>query len=59
MAAITSMLEEQPSGSELAESIHIDLPLVKRELLQKTSECSQRGLGQTFKWLAEISHALK
>ena len=32
---------------------------MKKELIQKCDECQQRGLAQTFKWLAEISHALR
>ena len=56
-ASASSSLLEDPSV--LAESIILDLPAIKRELLQKTRECAQRGLGQTFKWLAEISHTLK
>jgi len=39
--------------------INLDLEGIKRELLIKSRECQERGLTQSFKWLAEILHALK
>lgn len=39
--------------------IALDLESIKRELLVKSRECQERGLTQSFKWLAEIRHSLK
>jgi hypothetical protein len=39
--------------------IALDLPTMKRELFVKCGQCQQRGLAQSYKWIAEISHALK
>ena len=39
--------------------ISLDLEAVKAELLVKCRECQERGLTQSFKWLAEIIHSLK
>lgn len=41
------------------ETVELDLPAVKAELLIKARECSERGLTQTQKWLSEMLHALK
>ena len=35
----------------------LDLPEIKKEILQKCNECQQRGLTQSYKWLAEILFA--
>ena len=37
----------------------LDLPAIKREILIKCKECQDRGLTQSYKWLAEILFALK
>ena len=37
----------------------LDLPNIKKEILVKCNECQQRGLTQSYKWLAEILYALK
>jgi len=39
--------------------INLNLESLKKELLIKTRECQERGLTQSFKWLAEILHALR
>ena len=39
--------------------IPLDLPLIKLELSKKAAECQQRGLAHSYKWLAEISYALR
>ncbi len=53
-------MDDVPSAnSRLTSYFEANLPSIKRELLVKASECSQRGLTQTFKWLAEISHCLR
>ncbi|XP_033633099.1 cell division cycle protein 23 homolog [Asterias rubens] len=45
--------------SQSKSSLEIDLPNVKRDLLNSITECSQRGLTQSVKWCAELSYALK
>ena len=37
----------------------LDLPSIKKEILGKCKECQDRGLTQSYKWLAEILFALK
>lgn len=37
----------------------LDLKTVKHDLLKGIYECSQRGLNQSAKWLAELNHALR
>ena len=53
----------EESGWELPASeipvIDLDLEAMKRELMVKIRECQERGLTQSFKWLAEILHALR
>ncbi|KAJ8973599.1 hypothetical protein NQ317_010036 [Molorchus minor] len=39
--------------------IKIDFKAVKYDLLKAIHECSQRGLAQTVKWLAEVNYAFK
>ena len=39
--------------------IQLDLPQMKLELLVKCVEYQQRGLCQSYKWLAEISYSLR
>lgn len=39
--------------------IRIDLKTVKYDLLRGIHECSQRGLNQSSKWLAELNYSLK
>ncbi len=56
--ATTSTMEEDPIKSS-AGVIPLDLPRMKVEVYTKCAECQQRGLTQSYKWLAEISHAMK
>lgn len=37
---------------------NIDLKQVKHDLLKGIKECSQRGLNQSMKWLAELNHSI-
>ncbi|CAB0035195.1 unnamed protein product [Trichogramma brassicae] len=40
-------------------SIKFDIKRIKADLIKGISECSQRGLMHTTKWLAELSYSLK
>ncbi len=59
MAASASSTLHSPHEYHLGDLVQLDLPLVKREILEKVKACSERGLTQTFKWLSELSYALK
>ena len=39
--------------------VSLDLASIKLEISGTQAECSRRGLGQTAKWLAEISFAIR
>ena len=39
--------------------VSLDLAAIKLEISGAQAECSRRGLGQTAKWLAEISFAIR
>ena len=39
--------------------VSLDLATIKLEISGAQAECSRRGLGQTAKWLAEISFAIR
>lgn len=41
------------------DDIQIDLNQVRLDILHGIRECSDRGLTQTVKWLAELNYALK
>ncbi|XP_029681036.1 cell division cycle protein 23 homolog [Formica exsecta] len=43
----------------MQESVKFNLKEVKSDLLHAISECSQRGLLHTTKWLAELNYSLK
>lgn len=49
---LSETLEEVPE-------IHLDLPAIKKDISRVFKETSERGLLQTSKWLAEISHAIR
>ncbi|XP_040581554.1 anaphase-promoting complex subunit 8 isoform X2 [Lepeophtheirus salmonis] len=51
-------MEDSDPGLDVG-VIELDLPALKSELILKYAECSQRGLMQSSKWLAEILFALK
>ncbi|CAB4059246.1 APC8 [Lepeophtheirus salmonis] len=46
-------MEDSDPGLDVG-VIELDLPALKSELILKYAECSQRGLMQSSKWLAEI-----
>ena len=50
----TSLMNPNDAGA-----IPLNLPLMKLELTKKAAECQQRGLAHSYKWLAEISYALR
>jgi hypothetical protein len=54
-----STADDSMPGSPEVGVIPLDLMSIKREITQKCCECQQRGLIQTFKWLAEIQYALR
>lgn len=53
------MTEDSIFEEQGAPAIPLNLPEIKLELRNKSRQCQDRGLAKTFKWLAEISHALK
>ena len=46
-------------GDDPDYEVSLDLPAIKLEISAAGAECSRRGLGQTAKWLAEISFAIR
>jgi hypothetical protein len=57
-AANNSIFDCSGLMSECA-AILLDLPQMKLELSQKAADCQQRGLAHSYKWLAEISYAIR
>ena len=51
--------ESLTSGIPQGLAFTLDLPEIKKEILHKCNECQQRGLTQSYKWLAEILFAFK
>ena len=47
------------SGEDTEYEVSLDLAAIKLEISGVQTECSRRGLGQTAKWLAEISFAIR
>lgn len=43
---------------EVTVDFRMDLKVVKYDLLKGIHECSQRGLNQSAKWLAELNHSI-
>ncbi|KAH7933485.1 hypothetical protein HPB49_013177 [Dermacentor silvarum] len=43
----------------MAESLSLDFPLIKRDLLRSRHECALRGLRQSAKWASELAYALR
>lgn len=43
---------------ETTNDFRLDLKVVKHDLLKGIHECSQRGLNQTVKWLAELNQSI-
>ena len=61
-ASVSAMLDDAAAlinFNREAGGIQLDLVAIKKELYQKSSECHQRGLSQTYKWQTEILHALR
>lgn len=54
-------MDKDTSGllNDSVPEILLDIPAIKSELLRVLGACSQRGLLQTSKWLAEINYALR
>ena len=60
MSDVTQGQHELSSNNVSQHSVFsLDLPAIKREILIKCKECQDRGLTQSYKWLAEILFALK
>ena len=57
-SAISTADDSMPGSPEVGR-IPLDLVTIKHEIAQKCRECQDRGLIQTFKWLAEIQYALR
>ena len=51
--------DDSMPGSPEVGVIPLDLIVVKKELVEKSHECKERGLMNTFKWLSEIRFALR
>ncbi|XP_077493913.1 uncharacterized protein LOC144104653 [Amblyomma americanum] len=43
----------------MADSLSLDFPSIKRDLLRSRRECSLRGLRQSAKWASELAYALR
>ena len=54
-----STADDSMPGSPEVGVIPLDLVAMKKEIMTKCRECQERGLVQTFKWLAEIQFALR
>ncbi len=54
-----STADDSMPGSPEVGVIPLDLVSMKKEIMTKCRECQERGLVQTFKWLAEIQYALR
>ena len=55
-----SLLEKDLSIlNDSVPEIHLCLPDMKSEIVRVQRECSERGLLQTAKWLAEINYTLR
>ena len=57
MADVTNGQHDSNMSQQLI--FNLDLPAIKKEILLKCKECQERGLTQSYKWLAEILFALK
>ena len=57
---LPQMLEMREQGEDTQHLvINLDLAAIKKEILRKCNECQQRGLTQSYKWLAEVLYVLR